>query len=116
MFLQHGTRVAGGDEAAADQHAMAVPHAQLIVGIRNTLNYYSTDHEGSIIEGIILTGVGSQLEGFPSVLASSTGKVVRIGDPFEKFKLTKEVRKQDIMMHATDMAAMLGLVIGKRAR
>ena len=50
------------------------------------------------------------------MLASSTGKVVRIGDPFEKFKLTKEVRKQDIMMHATDMAAMLGLVIGKRAR
>ena len=50
MFLQHGTRVAGGDEAAADQHAMAVPHAQLIVGIRNTLNYYSTDHDGDFLQ------------------------------------------------------------------
>ncbi|MBW3095517.1 type IV pilus assembly protein PilM [Bifidobacterium sp. 64T4] len=90
--------------------------AQLIVGIRNTLNYYSADHAETPIEGIILTGVGSQLEGFPSVLASSTGKVVRIGDPFEKFKLSKEVRTQDIMKHATDVAAMLGLVIGKRPR
>lgn len=108
--------VVGDERLEKAEEVIRETAAQLIVGIRNTLNYYSTDHEGSTIEGIILTGVGSQLEGFPSVLASSTGKVVRIGDPFEKFKLTKEVRKQDIMMHATDMAAMLGLVIGKRAR
>lgn len=108
--------VVGDERLEKAEEVIRETAAQLIVGIRNTLNYYSTDHEGSTIEGIILTGVGSQLEGFPSVLASSTGKVVRIGDPFEKFKLTKEVRKQDIMMHATDMAAMLGLVIGKRSR
>ena len=107
--------VVGDERLEKAEEVIRETVAQLIVGIRNTLNYYGADHEGSI-EGIILTGVGSQLEGFPSVLASSTGKVVRIGDPFEKFKLTREVRKQDIMMHATDMAAMLGLVIGKRAR
>ena len=108
--------VVGDERLEKAEEVIRETAAQLIVGIRNTLNYYTSDHDGANIEGIILTGIGSQLEGFPSVLASSTGKVVRIGDPFEKFKLTKEVRKQDIMMHATDVAAMLGLVIGKRAR
>ena len=33
VFLKHQACVAGGDEAAADKHAVAVAHAQLVLGI-----------------------------------------------------------------------------------
>ena len=33
MLLKHQACVAGGDEAAADKHAVAVAHAQLVLGI-----------------------------------------------------------------------------------
>lgn len=55
--------------------------AQLIVGIRNTLNLYDVDHAGGTISGVVLTGTGARLIGLPPVLASSINKVVRIGDP-----------------------------------
>ena len=58
--------------------------AQLIVGIRNTLNLYDVDHAGGTISGVVLTGTGARLIGLPPVLASSINKVVRIGDRFPK--------------------------------
>lgn len=50
------------------------------------------------------------------VLASSINKVVRIGDPFIRFRLSKEVEQQNIMAHAIDLGPLLGLVIGKKPR
>ena len=88
--------------------------AQLIVGIRNTLNLYDVDHAGGTISGVVLTGTGARLIGLPPVLASSINKVVRIGDPFIRFRLSKEVERQNIMAHAIDLGAVLGLVIGKK--
>ena len=90
--------------------------AQLIVGIRNTLNLYDVDHAGGTISGVVLTGTGARLIGLPPVLASSINKVVRIGDPFIRFRLSKEVERQNIMAHAIDLGAVLGLVIGKKPR
>lgn len=90
--------------------------AQLIVGIRNTLNLYDVDHAGGTISGVVLTGTGVRLIGLPPVLASSINKVVRIGDPFIRFRLSKEVERQNIMAHAIDLGAVLGLVIGKKPR
>ena len=37
--------------------------AQLIVGIRNTLNLYDVDHAGGTISGVVLTGTGARLIG-----------------------------------------------------
>ena len=68
------------------------------------------------ISGVVLTGTGARLIGLPPVLASSINKVVRIGDPFIRFRLSKEVERQNIMAHAIDLGAVLGLVIGKKPR
>ncbi|WP_314687811.1 pilus assembly protein PilM [uncultured Bifidobacterium sp.] len=91
--------------------------SQLIVGIRNTLNYYDNDrrYDGTV-DDIILTGVGSQLGGFPPVLATSTNKVVRLGDPFSKFALTKQAREQEAPSHSSAYAIVLGLAMGRRLR
>ena len=70
----------------------------------------------STISGIILTGTGARLIGLPPVLAGSINKMVRIGDPFIRFKLSKEVERQNIVAHAVDLGGVLGLVIGKKPR
>lgn len=88
--------------------------AQLIVGVRNTINYYDNEHPDDTVQTILLTGIGATLGGFPAVLASSTNKVVRLGDPFRNFSLSKDVTNQNIAAHAADYAAVLGLALGKR--
>lgn len=108
--------VTGDERLEKAEEVIRETTAQLIVGIRNTLNLYDVDHAGGTISGVVLTGTGVRLIGLPPVLASSINKVVRIGDPFIRFRLSKEVERQNIMAHAIDLGAVLGLVIGKKPR
>ena len=108
--------VTGDERLEKAEEVIRETTAQLIVGIRNTLNMYDVDHADSTISGIILTGSGARLIGLPPVLASSINKMVRIGDPFIRFKLSKEVERQNIVAHAVDLGGVLGLVIGKKPR
>ena len=108
--------VTGDERLEKAEEVIRETTAQLIVGIRNTLNLYDVDHAGGTISGVALTGTGARLIGLPPVLASSINKVVRIGDPFIRFRLAKEVERQNIMAHAIDLGAVLGLVIGKKPR
>lgn len=108
--------VTGDERLEKAEEVIRETTAQLIVGIRNTLNLYDVDHAGGTISGVVLTGTGAWLIGLPPVLASSINKVVRIGDPFIRFRLSKEVERQNIMAHAIDLGAVLGLVIGKKPR
>ena len=108
--------VTGDERLEKTEEVIRETTAQLIVGIRNTLNMYDVDHADSTISGIILTGTGARLIGLPPVLASSINKMVRIGDPFIRFKLSKEVERQNIVAHAVDLGGVLGLVIGKKPR
>ena len=114
---QIGLQNVTGDERLENaEDVIRETTAQLIVGIRNTLNLYDVDHAGGTTSGVVLTGTGARLIGLPPVLASSINKVVRIGDPFIRFRLSKEVERQNIMAHAIDLGAVLGLVIGKKPR
>lgn len=108
--------VTGDERLEKAEEVIRETTAQLIVGIRNTLNLYDVDHADGTISGVVLTGTGARLIGLPPVLASSINKVVRIGDPFIRFRLSKEVERQNIMAHAIDLGAVLGLVIGKKPR
>lgn len=108
--------VTGDERLEKAEEVIRETTAQLIVGIRNTLNLYDVDHAGGTISCVVLTGTGARLIGLPPVLASSINKVVRIGDPFIRFRLSKEVERQNIMAHAIDLGAVLGLVIGKKPR
>ena len=108
--------VTGDERLEKAEEVIRETTAQLIVGIRNTLNMYDVDHADSPISGIILAGAGARLIGLPPVLASSINKVVRIGGPFVRFKLSKEVERQNIVAHAVDLGGVLGLVIGKKPR
>lgn len=105
--IQIGLQNVTGDERLEKaEEVIRETTAQLIVGIRNTLNLYDIDHADGTIGGVILTGTGARLIGLPPVLASSINKVVRIGDPFIRFRLSKEVEQQNIMAHAIDLGSV----------
>ena len=94
--IQIGLQNVTGDERLEKaEEVIRETTAQLIVGIRNTLNLYDIDHADGTIGGVILTGTGARLIGLPPVLASSINKVVRIGDPFIRFRLSKEVEQSE---------------------
>lgn len=112
-----GLRNVTGDERLEKaEEAIRETTAQLIVGIRNTLNYYGSEHSDVPIEEIILTGVGSMLAGFPDVLGVSTSLSVRLGDPFARFALSRDIPPQSVAAQAPACAAMLGLALGRRPR
>ncbi|MDD6373779.1 MAG: type IV pilus assembly protein PilM [Bifidobacteriaceae bacterium] len=106
--------VVGDERLEKAEEVIRETVAQLIVGVRNTVNYYDNAHPDNPIQTILLTGIGATLGGFPAVLASSTNKVVRLGDPFANFSLSKDVVDHNIAAHAADYAAVLGLALGKR--
>ncbi len=49
--------------------------------VRNTLNYYTTNHPGSVIDRIVLSGGGSQLSGLARALGEVTGIAVVAAEP-----------------------------------
>ena len=57
--------VTGDERLEKAEEVIRETTAQLIVGIRNTLNMYDVDHADSTISGIILTGTGARLIGLP---------------------------------------------------
>lgn len=112
-----GLRNVTGDERLEKaEEAIRDTTAQLIVGIRNTLNYYGTENAQAPIAGILLTGAGSMLAGFPDVLGVSTSLTVRIGDPFARFDLSRDAAQQNVAIQAPAYAAVLGLALGRRPR
>lgn len=106
--------VVGDEKLEKAEEVIRETVAQLIVGVRNTINYYDNTHPDDTIQTVLLTGIGATLGGFPAVLASSTNKVVRLGDPFTNFSLSRDVTEHNIAAHAADYAAVLGLALGKR--
>lgn len=108
--------VVGDARLEKAEEAIRETIAQLVVGIRNTLNSYDQQHAQSPVTEVLLTGPGSVLVGLPPVLASSIGKVVKIADPFAPFELSQEAKDQNMTVHAADYAVVLGLALGRRPR
>lgn len=52
--------VTGDERLEKAEEVIRETTAQLIVGIRNTLNLYDVDHAGGTISGVVLTGTGAR--------------------------------------------------------
>ena len=54
--------VTGDERLEKAEEVIRETTAQLIVGIRNTLNLYDVDHAGGTISGVVLTGTGARFD------------------------------------------------------
>lgn len=87
----------------------------LVEAIRNTFVYYSGNHPGAPISGVILTGGGGHLNGFGQYLASATRLPVMAGDALASMALAKSVDPSALGPQAAMLALSVGLSQGSAA-
>ena len=87
---------------------------ELLNSLRNTLSYYDNTHDTGNVERIILSGGGSQLNGFSNALSELTRTQVVAIDPFGSLTLGRkaDVRGDDAR---GPMTVALGLALGSEA-
>jgi type IV pilus assembly protein PilM len=88
---------------------------ELLLSLRNTLNYFVNTRPGESVRRIILTGGGSQLPGFAQALSEYTRIQVVAGDPFASVKVAKSIPTNELAERHSSYAVALGLALGSAA-
>jgi type IV pilus assembly protein PilM len=82
---------------------------ELLNTIRNTLTFYSNTRPTDPIGGLVLSGGGSRLRGFPAALEEITRLQVELADPIERFTVTRGVDELQLPSMVPAMSVALGL-------
>ena len=83
----------------------------LLGSIRNTLQFYRNTRPNDPITGLILSGGGSRLRGFPAALEEITRLQVELGDPTNRFTLAKAIDIHTLPSVLPAMGVALGLTL-----
>lgn len=83
----------------------------LLGSIRNTLQFYRNTRPNDPIVGLILSGGGSRLRGFPAALEEVTRLQVELGDPTDRFALAKAIDVHTLPSVLPAMGVALGLTL-----
>jgi type IV pilus assembly protein PilM len=88
--------------------------SDLLNSLRNTLTYFSNTRQNDPVLTIVLTGGGSQLQGFAQALGDITRIPITPADPFDSLDLSRTVKKSDARERQT-LTVALGLALGSVA-
>ena len=100
----------GSESGAASETIIRVTE-DLLNGIRDTLAFYRNTRPNDPIRGIVLSGGGSRLRGFPAALEEITRLQVELGDPTARFALGRGVDVVSLPATLPSMGVALGLTL-----
>jgi len=83
----------------------------LLNSIRNTLAFYHNTRPNDLLGGVVLSGGGSRLRGFPAALEEVSRLQVELGDPTGRFALTKGIDVVTLPSVLPAMGVALGLTL-----
>lgn len=83
----------------------------LLNSIRNTLAFYRNTRPNDPIKGVVLSGGGSRLRGFPAALEEVTRLQVELGDPTGRFSLMRGIDVHALPSVLPAMGVALGLTL-----
>ena len=83
----------------------------LLNSIRNTLAFYHNTRPNDLLGGVVLSGGGSRLRGFPAALEEVSRLQVELGDPTSRFALTKGIDVVTLPSVLPAMGVALGLTL-----
>ncbi|OII12347.1 type IV pilus assembly protein PilM [Curtobacterium sp. MCBA15_008] len=109
-----GTRAQTPDDLRAAATIRELSN-ELLMSLRNTVNYFVGTRPGTTVASIVLAGGGAQLPGFAEALQAQTGTTVRIGDAFADAAASRSIRREDITTRGLSIAAAWGLATGSSA-
>jgi type IV pilus assembly protein PilM len=87
----------------------------LVVAIRNTLSFYLSSRQGSVIERVILSGGGAELNGFATALADATRLPVRAPAPLERLAVARTAEQDQLSSGGAGVPVAAGLTFGSKA-
>jgi len=106
-----GTQVAPEHQQAMQTITEAT--AQLLTGIRNTLNYFVNARQQETIARVVLSGTAGRLPGFVEALGELTRLPVLVENGFEGMKLAPGAEGAS-SGERSSMSVALGLALGSR--
>ena len=87
----------------------------LVVAIRNTLSFYLSSKPGAVIERVLLSGGGAELNGFATALADATRLPVRAPAPIERLAIARSVNQDQLTLGLAGVPVAAGLTLGSKA-
>lgn len=104
----------GPEETAASETVIRVTE-DLLGSIRNTLTFYRNTRPADSIESLVLSGGGARLRGFAAALAEQTSLHVTLGDPTDRFQISRGIDVVTLPALLPSMAVALGLTLRSAA-
>ncbi|KFF58248.1 pilus assembly protein PilM [Cryobacterium sp. MLB-32] len=109
-----------GIHAAAHEHSVEAgiiteATTELLNSLRNTVTYFSNTRAHVPVTGIVLSGGGAQLGGFPQALGELTRLPVLTADPFASVALGRGVDAAALNATNGAFTVALGLALGSKA-
>lgn len=90
--------------------------ANLVESVRNTMVYFNSANPGNPIEGALLTGGGSMLNGFGQYMASASRLPVQVGNPLATMRVSGTAAGTDHLTETPQLwATSIGLAYGVAA-
>ncbi|KFF59022.1 pilus assembly protein PilM [Cryobacterium sp. MLB-32] len=87
----------------------------LLNSLRNTVNYFSNTRQHIPVTGIVLSGGGAQLTGFPEALEAVTRLPILTADPFASVAFGRGVDASALTKTQGRLTVALGLALGSTA-
>ncbi len=88
---------------------------ELLSTIRATLAFYASTRPANPVAGLVLSGGGARLKGFAAALEEFTRLQVDLGDPTDRFVVTRGVDDLTLTTAMPSMAVALGLTLRSAA-
>lgn len=110
--------MAGGGRTVDDSRAISITQqavGELLVSVRNTINYFVNTHPGQAVSRVVLAGGASYLGGLREALVSTVGVPVEHGDVFAAAEYARAVDPQRVADNGASIAVAFGLAAGSRA-
>ena len=88
--------------------------SELLISLRNTVDYYLNSRPDETVRHLVLTGGGAELPGFADSLTEVTRLEVVTGDPFQRVDLSRRLQAGGHGQDLSSMTVALGLAVGDR--
>jgi len=115
---RHLGMVDGDGRTADDKRAIVITQqsaGELLISLRNTINYFVNTHPDQPVAQVVLAGGGSQLRGFREAMRDFVRLPVSHGNAFGGAGYARSIDPRRIDDHGVSIAVAYGLAAGRRA-
>jgi type IV pilus assembly protein PilM len=89
--------------------------SELLVSVRNTINYFVNTHPETPVSGIVVAGGAAALPGLLPSLSEYAGLPVTTGEPLQGAQRSRSITDEQVSERSSAVAVAYGLAVGSAA-